>query len=1189
MRLLILFSIAGFIHVSAASYSQTVTLSGNGISLADVLRAVRQQTRYAVFVNMDYLDKTKPVTVNAQDMPLADFLDMVLKDQPLSYSMDDKTIFISRKSTDVSSQMEITRHPELDSGTQQPLTGRIVDSTGTGIRGVTIRVVDAKRGTFTDAEGRFSLAVNEDDVVSVSAVGYFGLKFKVDTDLKAVFVSSDLPASAGVNTGSRYIPNERDKKSFVQNTDKGLLITLVPSISFLDDVEVTVNTGYEFIPKERATGSFVLIDSALLNRTVSTNIIDKIKYVSSGMLAIPAANRVANDPEISIRGRSTIFANTNPLIVVDGFPYDGNINNINPFDVESVTELKDAAAASIWGVRAGNGVIVITTKKGKFNSKLKSTVSSSITIGKKPNLFYQKQLSSSDYIDIEEYLYKQGAYSYPLSTSYLVISPVVQILQDRTEGKISDVEANSKINILRSTDVRNDIKKYLLQPSINQQYSFNISGGGEFNQFYLSAGYDNNVGTSISDKYNRFTLNANNTANWINNKLQLNTGILFVHSNQRSNINNYSAIYPYESIVDNKGQALATTKDYRLEYVDTLSNTGLLDWHYRPYDERRSNYNSAIDDYKINAALKYQFITSLSFSISYQYERGLVNQLTNYPVSSYYTRNLINSFSIIDPSTSLIVNQLPNGDIRYNSQQEFSANYGRAQFNYEKNISDRHYINAIGGFEIRNLLSNSNGRSIYGFNFNNYSSADVNYLEDYQQFVTGGSARIPNYNGQTYSIDRFYSYYINASYSYLARYTFSLSGRKDESNLFGVKSNQKGVPLWSAGIKWDLSDEKFYKSKLFSPLKLKFTHGYNGNIDRSVSAFVTATTGTSSDNGINRFGNYYTQIVNPPNPSLEWEKVNMSNIGVETGIGKNIFTSLEYYIKKGENLIAFTPNAAQTGVVLIKGNAANLTTKGIDITLNTNNINRKIKWTTNFLFSYVTDKVTKYKIASPSNGYTAGQNYNNPIVGRPYSSIFSYKYAGLDSAGNPQGYLNGKISTDYISISQSNNINDLAFNGQATPQMYGGVRNTLQYKGIEFSINVIFKFKYFFRRSSLQSSGIYNGDFREDDYKNRWMKPGDELKTYVPSLVYPPNPSRDGFYQYSSVLIEKGDNIRIQDLKLGYNIVSKNRDKFSTIQIFVFANNLGIIWKATKTSLDPDYINVYPNPVSFSVGINANF
>lgn len=966
-----------------------------------------------------------------------------------------------------------------------------------------------------------------------------------------------------------------------------LVITLDADNKSLKEVEI-VSTGYQNIPKERATGSFVLINNELLNRSVGTNIINRLDGVTSGLIFNKFKVR-ASDSDISIRGRSTIFANTSPLVIVDNFPYDGDINNINPNDIESISILKDAAAASIWGARSGNGVIVITSKKGKAGDKIKISANVNLTISDRPDLHYQQQMNSSDFIDLEQYLFQKGHYNTTISNGYGSISPAVAIMLQKRNGQISFADSTAKINQLKTYDSRDELEKYIFRPAINQQYSLNLSGGSKTHLYYISAGYDKNLQNEVSNSYSRFTLNANNTYYLLNSKLQLFAGVSLTASDNKEVGNQYKyPNTPYDRLMGENGEHLAvvTANGLRKQYTDTAGKGQLLDWNYRPLDENYSNSISKLTDYKLNTNAKYTVLPGLEVSLSYQYQKGINDKSLLYASDSFYTRNMINTYTQLNQTTLVATRKVPLGAIDNIVNSNYYAHNGRAQLNYVKKFGDRHDLNLLAGFEVKDYQSLSTGNTIYGFNPSDASSIPVDFIAVLPQYFGTRTSQISYGVNQNYSIDRFRSAYFNGSYGYNDRYFLSVSARRDESNIFGVNANQKGVPLWSAGLLWDVSKEDFYTADLFPLLKLRLTYGYNGNVDRTTSAYLTARQA-----GRNNWQRIFYEVANPPNPSLRWERIKNVNMGLDYAFKNNLFSgSIDYFIKQGLDLIGNSPIEPQSGIIQFKGNSANTKTTGVDLVINKNSsANTTVKWRSNLLFSYNKEVVTEYKVEQGRNSDLIGSNYANPLEGYPFYAIFSYPYKGLDHMGKPQGWLNGQISQDYTAIAGSADISNMAYHGSATPTIYGSFRNSVSYQDFELSLNISYKLNYSFRRSLVFGGSSYSYQFA--DFDKRWQVQGDELKTNIPALTYPINAGQNNFVQGSSLLVEKGDHVRLEDIRLAYNFkLGKPGVAFKSIQAYTYINNVGILWKATKQNIDPDYNTAsFVNPKTFSFGLSTSF
>jgi hypothetical protein len=495
--------------------------------------------------------------------------------------------------------------------------------------------------------------------------------------------------------------------------------------------------------------------------------------------------------------------------------------------------------------------------------------------------------------------------------------------------------------------------------------------------------------------------------------------------------------------------------------------------------------------------------------------------------------------------------------------------------------------------EMRQVQQTSDQNVIYGFQEDPLQYSNVDLVNYYPTFVDGSYQKIPGNLSFGNTINRFVSLYGNGSYTFKNKYVISASGRQDGSNIFGANTNDKWKPLWSAGALWKLSKESFYKSSLFSTINLRATYGYSGNVDLSKTAASVATYFT----GAPATGFPFAMIKTINNPNLRWEKTSMLNAAIDFIVRQGrISGTVEYYHKKGTDLYGSTPYDYTTwgGSPSIIKNVAAISGKGVDITLNTHNLVGKFTWNTVMLFNYNNEKTTKYETTEADKiiSKLGAGGLIVPVIGKPLYSISAYKWGGLDANGNPQGYLDGKKSIDYISIFTEGFKKGLEGNvvyvGPSSPPVFGSLINTFGYKGISLSVNLIYKLGYYFQKAPLSYSGLTNYGAGNKDYDKRWMKPGDELKTNVPSFIYPVDDSRESFYALSEVNVLKADNVRIQYINLSWLLPFKNND-FRNIELYVNASNLGVIWRANKENLDPDYPATLQPEKSYALGIRANF
>ena len=1028
---------------------------------------------------------------------------------------------------------------------------------------VSIIVKGTKISTTSGDKGSFSLWVPKGHTIVISHVGYTTKELKTDSLSSEPF-------------------------------------TIILSQIAVTLNNVTVSTGYEQMNKSSTTGSFEKIDKDLFNRSTSTSILSRLDGIAGSLLF---DNRQGSDAPLQLRGISSLgFASTSPLIVLDNFPYEGDINDINPNDVESVTLLKDAAASSIWGATAGNGVIVITTKKGQFNQPVKLSLVSNLTITPKPDLFTQKNMSTSDYIDVEQFLFNKGFYDYSLNNTYNYppISPVVEILAKERAGTITEADANNQINMLRPLDVRNDFEKYLYRPEVLQQYNLNLSGGSKTFKYMVSGGYNRNLATLVGDRDDQFTFRTDNSYIPVKN-LQLDVAANYTQNTTISNspggyndisiFGNGSALYPYTQLADAAGNPLPINVLYSGSFTDTAGEGMLLDWKYSPLNELKNvNRNTGTNALIANIGLRYSFSKALTAEIKYQYQNTQANSSTIYGVNSFEASNLINQFTQYDGTNLTYI--VPYGSILDAGQNIIKGYAWRGQLDFNKGAGTKNSIHAIAGAETRETQNSSATYRTYGYD-DKLNFTNVDYVNPYPTFDNvAGYSTIPSGNGFSSTLERYVSVYANADYTYNRQYNFSASFRKDASNLFGVNANQKWIPLWSAGAGWNISSASFYHLQWLPFLKLRASYGYGGNVSHTVSALTTIRSNPAAWQPIINVP--YNYIQNYPNPDLRWEKVGMANIGMDfSAFSNRISGSIEYYRKNSTDLIGSKSIDPTLGTYNIFTNSADLKGHGWDITFNSVNIATKgFKWETNFIFSFVKNKVAKYLDEDAYTvGYTSDGQYINPIQGYEPYLIVSYKWAGLDSTGNPLGYVNGKKSSDYYAI-QNTPLVDQSIGGSAIPHFFGAFRNTVSCKNLSLSFNITYKLGYYFRKPSLNDYNLFYYGKGNPEYSKRWQKPGDEKITNVPALLYPVDNSRETFYQYADINVEKADNIRLSDIRLSYQLPFKalKRFSFQRFELFAYLSNLNLlIWKANKVGLDPEFPTGLKTPPSASFGITTNF
>lgn len=1159
------------LQVSAFSSGQ-VTLSLKDAPLEKAFDAIKVQTGMYFFYLLEDVVRAKKVTLSVRNVAVDVALAKILDGQNLTFKIDGRNIFIKKVKATLPKKSLVDVAPADTTASTLNVSGKVTNPKGEPIAGATVSVKGSRKATSTDNAGNFFLeSVDGKATLMVSNVGY---------EPKIVKVSSYSPLSVQLQ------------------------------LAVVEMKTVTISTGYQKISSERFVGSYSQLDSAEFHRRAGMNIIDRLDGTVTGVLF----NKKGEFRPIQIRGISSLggggISSLEPLIVVDNFPMDSrfSLDNINPNDVENVTILKDAAATSIWGARAGNGVIVITTKKGKYNKALQVSIQSNITLVDRPDLYYTPRVSSSDFIDIEKELFAKDFYQDKINNTYFwpIVSPVVEILEKQRTNQITSAEAAKQMDVLRNLDLRNDLGKYVYQRALKQQHYVNISGGSNGVSYNMSVGYNHSIpGIKGSKGDQQYTIAAGSLFRPLKN-LEIQARINYTQTENKSSLFTLRAPYPYLQLADASGNALAVPYQIRSAYLDTLSDNDLFDWSYRPLDEIRfANNVSTTRQINLNVGLTYRLTNWLSANIDYQHINQTISGRNIYSLKTYYARDLINRYYNPDPSVNPeLRHPVPVAGILFlTNSQSFNHNF-RASLSFNKSWGD-HQINALVGQDIQETRGSTNTNQLYGYNEQNDSyRTNMDYFTYYPMTYAsfpGASGQIPN--GEYYlaqPTNKFVSFYTNASYTFQDRYTIYASARRDGANVFGVNTNNRWKPLWSVGSKWQLSKEKFFDVKWIPLLALRVAYGYSGNVSNELSGKQTIFYSSTPASFTNL---PYAFSETPNNPELKWEKVQQLNLGLDFNLLKGrVSGSIEVFYKKSTDLIAKYPFDPTSGTSLFPINSASLKGRGFEFNLYTRNTNGAVKWSTSFGLSHAKTIVTKVY----SGGFKAIDfiTYNiNAAEGRLAYAVSSYRWAGLDPiTGDPRGYLDGKVSKDYYAIF-FDSIDHQKYHGSAIPLYSSFVTNYFNWKNLTLSFTITGRFNYYFRKPVLNIShtGEMVGTSYTNDYYKRWQKPGDESFTNIPSVLYP-TPSdgygRDQFYEGAEINVVRGDNIRMQDIRLQYqwNAHAHSRFPFKSAQLFLYPNNLNLIlWRADKSSLDPDFSGsssdptAAPPPKTWTVGLNLTF
>lgn len=991
-----------------------------------------------------------------------------------------------------------------------------------------------------------------------------------------------------------------NKKEPVQKFVNGANIYLDRKVNVLEDV--VVQTGYQTLKANEITGSVDVITNEMLNQQTGGNILNRLKNITP---AIRFDNKPTSDGalqklNLSVRGLSTINGQRDPLIVLDGFIYDGNIENIDPSIIDNVTVLKDAAAAAIWGARAGNGVIVISSKKGEFYlSKPKVSFSSTLLLPQKPDLGKLYRLSNREFIGIEKMLFDQGYYNLYLDYGpYFAMTPAIDLFDQRKRGFITAADSTNMMNqMLAQNGVQNYMDDFYHRP-YSDQHSLNVRGGGGRNAYSFGVGHNRNraLNDAHSDKLN---INLSNSYK-PTDKLQLDINVLFTNQKNTAGLPGYNTMtysaktVPYMQFLDDQGKELAIGNSFRKSYLDRQYPEGYLDWGYYPLSEYKQATNCTnIREYNSSVNLNYQLFSFLEASVAFQLANQQEESIQLNRLESYAARFMINSFSVYDAATNTTKYNLPMGGIKNNSLNSATSKTFRAQLNFIKKIKDYHIIGMMGA-ERRQYDNDYSAYSTYGYNKLPATSVPVDFVNAFPAIPSNIPFNILGSPSAFTESNRFVSVYTNWSAIWKEKYSISGSLRRDGANIFGANTNEKWSPLWSVGGAWLATKESFLKYDWLDTWRIRATYGYSGNVDIRKTPDPIASTLTA------RYTNIPALNLSALNdPSLRWEKVSTLNFGMDFSLWKGRLTgALDYYVKNGQDLYGPTEYDYTNwgkGFTITK-NVASMQGRGLDVNLNALIINSAFKWNTRTILSLNCNKTTAYYLNTTSNinTFIGDGNSKNPFVGKPLYAMAGYTWMGLDAMGRAQGNLNGTASTDYRAIRNDVIENGehspaIQFFGSSKPQVFGNWINTFSYWNVDLSVNINYMGDYYFRKSTTRASSLFSAGSAYPDYENRWQVAGDELQTNVPALVYPSSSEAEPFYANADFNILRADHLRLAYISASWNKKWHLENKSLNTRLFLNASNLGVIWTKNKENIDPEYPYQLGPARTYSIGIQVDY
>lgn len=1059
MRLTFTLLLLGTLFVRASGYAQKVNISVKDANIESVFKEIKKQTGFYFLYDAEVLKKAGKVNLTSKNLDLTDALSQVTSGTSLNYKIIDKTVIISEAkptvaNIDITIKGKVTSK-EAGQSNLQVLPGAIITIKGT------------KKAVSADADGNYTIQAPDNAVLVFSIIGYSTKEITVD--------------------GKKVID-----------------VTLVETASNLSEVIITAYGTKE--TKENQVGSAMKITSKDLEMRPLYRIDELLEGKVPGLqVEMQDATAASARPryQTRIRGESTFSSSNEPLWVIDGIKINtGDETNmirgantsisplsfINPNDIESITILKDATATSIYGADGANGVILVTTKKGK--------------IGAKPSLNYSFRTGINLLNDNRFHVLTASEYR-ELQAESFANSPL-------TVNPVKDLGGNT------------DWYDVFFRNGITTQHDISLRGGSEKTSYYISAAYFNEKPIMISNQKDRFSTRVNidqKVGKLIN--LRLYAGASYNVNELFNAGNSYYINRPIDSPYNPDGTLV--NKFYN-KLADAIHNDDT--------QKTKAVTGGIAGDIEIIPGLKYTTTNGIDYSYINEKRYGSIYSFS-YRADGEANKGYTNNFF-------------------WNSQH---------RFNYEKQI-EKHEISALIGGEAERKTRKSNDRYGVGFENDDIRNADLakairdEYSEDDQTGV---------------------SYYGQLRYGFDRRFNLVASYRADANSNFG--SDVRWATFSSIGASWTISNEKFWDIKAIDFAKIKLSYGTNGNsrIGAYKSKGIYSVAANQFYNGLPG-----AIMTSGENPVLSWETTYIINGGLSIGLFKRISLDVEAYQNITKNIINDVDVSRTNGFPGIFQNLGEVRNRGIEVTLNTQNIiGKNFEWTTSFNLAH-----NKNKILKLYNDEDKVLNTTIRRVGEDVNANYLIRWAGVDPRdGAPLWYdARGNITREF-------DLNNRVIAGSPTPDFFGGMTNTFRYKNISLSALMVYNVGgYAF--SSLQRDAESDGRNLLDDNQSRnqldrWREPGDI--TLVPKTILNENANSG---RNSTRFLHQKTSLRLTNINVSYTLPQQFLDKIKLKRSNVYfqADNVGF-WTPYKTKEGyndyKNYFNPYPQPLVISFGLNV--
>ena len=1167
--------------------AKNITYQCKNEQLSKALRQVERLSEY-YRLQFAYEDVEKyTVSVTLKDATVQTALSKLLQNTDLNYEINGR--FVQVFKSQVKSSSGIIR-------------GIILDEEGEPLVGVAIRNKDNSGGTITDISGKFQLSEKKKVRLVISYIG----KQTLEYDAK---------------------PGDY------------LRLVLKDDSKLLEDVVVT---GYQVIDKRELTSSIETITADELDKIGALTVDQMLEGKATGLMVANLSSTPGAASKVRVRSGGTFTGSRAPLWVVDGVIYEdpvpltadeinsfdsvnliGNaLTGLNPQDIESINILKDASATAIYGTRAANGVIVVTTKRGK-KGRASLSYSGSVQVTERPSYSDFNLMNSKERVDVSREIAQKNL-GYP-SEIYTWVG-YEKALRDYRSGEIDYAQFLNEV--ANAETMNTDWFDELYRPAINTTHNANLSGGTDNMRYYFSVGYNNQQGTERNVNLDRITARANIDVNFRKNLILT----LGMNGSVQDAKYNHSSINLFDEAYYNSRTFPIRNSDGSLYYLSEMLTSHSGHTNYLKYnvleEMANSERNITNKDFSINAQLNWTIARGIKLLASASY-RNTTNLQEEWSTDN--TR-FVTSLRTYDEVEDMIADwekrysTVPFGGLYSSGMTSQESWRGQAQLNLSKVLAQKHVFNLNLGYEVNsNVYKGSSGWTAPGYNHEqgrsfitlpnvslDASTGDlVNYgYVNMIKWLTsqGGYNIYPSITDRTSNSLSMFGIF---NYTYDNRYIFNFNIRSDGSNQFGQYERYKFKPTWSVSGRWNIHNEKFWSNNEdVEELAVRLSYGFRGNPPSQVPYMIIANYIFDSD-----FGENIAYMANYPNSSLTWEKTSTFNAGLNFSLWKGRLSgSFDFAYSHGTDLLLSRP------VSLVNGQGTQLYNGGekkdysYELSLSGKIIDTKNwGWRVSANATMTKEEVLAgYEAENTTldvNDYLGGSIY---LTGFPVDAFYSYQFDGLDENGLPKfKNLENRSSNLYDLMSQV-----LTYSGRRTPTVYGGFNTEIRYKRLTLRSSFTYKAGHHTRLLALykskQSMPMPTENMR-GEFINRWRQPGDEAWAVVPGLsdvnlgistsggsyfviqdrsIIPTGVTGYTLYNYSDLRVARADYIRWQNLSLSYSFPERiiKALKINNLQLTAQMSNIAVwAFDDKLKGQDPEQVEGIGIPALPSYAVSVNF